>query len=146
MTEVNFRPANRDDWERLFDWRNDPVTRASSRNTAPIKWEDHVRFCETNMASMSLLTSIAECDGEPVGVIRCDTMPAIELSWTVAPGQRGKGIGAAMVTKAAETCGSKTLLAWIKPDNAPSRKVAEAAGFEYFGTRKNLELWIKDAG
>lgn len=78
---------------------------------------------------------IAEEGGEPVGTVRMD---GDELSWTVAPKSRGRGVGTRMV-QAAMDLGPR--LATIKRDNISSQRIAEKAGF-VLSTDGELQTWI----
>lgn len=118
-----------DDAERLFAWRNDPATRAASRNTQTMEFAEHRAWLEKSLAMSWRHIFIAEVDGTPVGTVRTDEgLRDTEVSWTVAPEFRGKGHGRMMVkTVVAQTPGPLT--ADVKIGNASSLHLAEAAGF-----------------
>lgn len=122
---MNLRRATLQDAERLFAWRNDPVTRANSRNEAEICWNDHLQWLSRTLASKSLLY-VAEEDGTPVGTCRIDQDG--EISWTVAPEHRGKGHGREMVRLVSESA-DRPLLAEIKASNSASLKIVQDLGF-----------------
>lgn len=117
------RPATIEDAKRLFEWRNDPVTCAMSRNTAPVNWFGHVDWLRQRLAWRAPMLFIAEVDGMPVGTFRID---GGEISYTIAPEHRGKGYATAMLRIARERFG--TCRAEIRPDNIPSIRAAESAG------------------
>jgi len=114
-----------DDAQRLFDWRNDPLTRAMSKTTDPVEWAGHVGWLERRLSRTAPMLFIAEIDGEPVGTFRVD---ADEISYTVAPEHRGKGVAKAMLQVAFARFGK--LRAEIKPENVASIKAALAAGHQ----------------
>ena len=104
MGEVRLRPATLADAELLFVWRNDPLTRQQSIHTEPVVWESHLAWLETSLQNPDRWLFIAEqavpAMQAPVvlGTVRADKLAEVyELSWTVAPEQRGKGWGKKMV-------------------------------------------------
>ena len=126
---LHFRKATQGDSQRLFKWRNDPETRAQSLNTDSVPWADHKTWFEKTLSNPDRLLLIAEEEGIPVGTVRIDTKNGEhELSWTIAPDARGKGVGTRMVTQIVQET-RKKLFAKIKPDNVASIKIAEKAGF-----------------
>src|ERR1700704_5662939 len=92
------RPATMHDADRLFSWRNDPVTCANSRSTAAVPREDHDRWMQFNVMQgyPEHLVMIAESDLGCIGVVRFDAakddLMGYEVSITIAPETRGLGI------------------------------------------------------
>lgn len=123
---MKLRPATLEDAELLFGWRNDRQTREASVNTDPAGWEGHLAWLRASLASPARTLLIAETD-RPVGTVRIDYRDETELSWTVAPDARGKGLGKTMVLAAMP---SGPVIAHIKNGNIASQKIAKAAGFE----------------
>jgi RimJ/RimL family protein N-acetyltransferase len=119
---MDIRPAQMSDAEILFQWRNDPLTRAMSRNADPVSWEAHIRWLTERLARTEPHLYIAETSA-PVGTFRLD---GDEISYTVAPEARGNGIGLAMLSKVREMFGP--CRAEIYERNAASIKIAEQAG------------------
>ena len=106
MTErVRLRPATLEDAQCLFRWRNDPLTRAQSLQQQPVEWEAHLQWLQASLQNPDRQLYIAESAAQdssgqsPVlGTVRADkSAEEYELSWTVAPEQRGKGWGRKMV-------------------------------------------------
>lgn len=136
---MNLRPATMDDAQRLFDWRNDPVTRAMFRNTAEVPWADHVAWLERTLADPTRILLLAEHDGTPVGTMRIDYGDEPELSWTVAPEYRNCGFGSEMVRMGTPD----NAVAWIKPENIASQRIAEKAGFAFVSDGP-LQKWVRE--
>jgi len=60
--------------------------------------EEHARWLRGILASPKRKIFIAELNGSPVGTVRYDLDGAdYELSWTVAPECRGRGVGKSIV-------------------------------------------------
>lgn len=130
---LSFRPTTLKDAELLLAWRNDPETRRQSRTSDELSLVNHIAWLTTSLAMPSRRLYIAEQDGTPVGTVRSDKREdgTVELSWTVAPRERGKGFGKAMVTQfAREIHPGERLVASIKKGNVASEKIAEALGLQ----------------
>jgi RimJ/RimL family protein N-acetyltransferase len=112
----------------LHAWRNDPETRRASRQGGLVPWEDHLAWLSAVLASPDRVIRIAELAGEPVGVVRADrSADGWELSWTVAPEARSRGIGSNMLKLFAADLDGR-LVAAIRHDNPASARIAAAAG------------------
>jgi RimJ/RimL family protein N-acetyltransferase len=127
---MELRPATGADAELLLAWRNDPDTVAWSRSPDPVSRPEHVRWLEAVLADPARRLLIAEADG-PVGTVRFDRDgDAWEVSITVAPSCRGRGLAAPILTAAEATLDDDTaLVAWIHRDNKPSLALFERAGY-----------------
>ncbi|GJD51932.1 UDP-N-acetylglucosamine--N-acetylmuramyl-(pentapeptide) pyrophosphoryl-undecaprenol N-acetylglucosamine transferase [Methylobacterium crusticola] len=134
---LSLRPAGPADARMLWVWRNDPLTRAMSRSSDAVAWEGHGAWLRTRLAEPGRTRLlVAEADGEPAGSLRLDRLPdgvAAEVSLTVSPLLRGRGLGArllaALCGHAADTGFCRRLAAAVRADNAASRTVFERAGF-----------------
>lgn len=138
---MRFREAVIGDARNLFDWRNDPVTCENSINSEPISWESHVAWLNKSLKSSDRKLFIAELDGVPIGTVRYDKIPeGDELSWTVSPASRSRGIGYRMVS---EALGNRPAqIARIKRDNIASQKIAVKTGF-ILSEDSELQIWIR---
>ena len=142
MTVIQLRPATKADARLLFDWRNDPMTRQNSIDTAEVAWDDHVRWLSACLADDDRRLFIAEEGGRPVGTSRLDhNAGRFALSWTVAPSQRGRGVGKAIVRKTVADAGVPILFASIKAENVASARIAEACGFRRLDCIDGLALY-----
>ena len=125
---MKLRLATMDDCEILFQWRNDLPTRLASHHTAPIGIEEHKDWLSKTLDDPKRKLYIAELGGKPVGTLRTDNSDGVaEISWTVAPAHRGKGIGKLMVGTLAEAI-SGPIRAEVKSQNVASMRIAESAG------------------
>ena len=132
MDEIKLRRATVGDAKRLYDWRNDSATRDNSLSHEPVGWEPHLKWLERCLADPCRALYIAEITGAVVGTVRADfDGREYELSWTVAPEQRGKGLGLGMVralidTLPADACYQATVL----QGNEASHRIAQAVGMQ----------------
>jgi UDP-2,4-diacetamido-2,4,6-trideoxy-beta-L-altropyranose hydrolase len=151
------RPAVADDRQALFDWANDPETRASSFRSDPIPWAVHVDWLEKKLADPRCDFWVGVVDDAPVGCIRFDGDGSAEdrsvVSVTVAPAWRGRGVGRALIamgTRRALESYAREVHAFVLEANTASVRAFEAAGYRACG-RETVEgrsavLYAFDAG
>lgn len=137
MDEIHLRAAEPADRDRLLEWANDPTTRVASFHSEPIAASSHDAWFAASLAGARALF-IAERKGASVGVARLDPLGdrCAEVSLTIAPEQRSRGLGAgtlAALIDAAAARGIETLIARIRATNAHSRRTFEKAGFAVVG-------------
>ncbi len=130
MQKIILRRAGMEDQDILLAWRNDPLTRSQSRNTGKIPQEEHKKWLKKTLQNPNRQLFIAETAGIPVGTVRADySENSCELSWTVSPSARGKGVGKRMVALVAQSI--KTLItARIKVGNTASERIAAHIGMK----------------
>lgn len=132
--EVTLRKVNFDDWKVLLDWRNDTETRNRSHSIDLISEEHHKNWLQDVLDDPNRILFIASMDNELVGTVRADfdaITKSYELSWTISPHSRGKGIGKKMVKLMVEQLNAR-VRAEIKEDNIPSIKIAESANLKFY--------------
>ena len=143
--KLKLRAATESDARLLLEWRNDPLTRRSSKNDRPVAWEDHLRWLSDTLSRGDRRLMIAELDGISVGTVRLDlASDHCELSWTVSPSKRGLGIGKAMVALAIAEARAPTVVAQIKADNVASLRIAESCGFQRVSAERGMTYWRRD--
>ncbi|MEZ5670386.1 MAG: UDP-2,4-diacetamido-2,4,6-trideoxy-beta-L-altropyranose hydrolase [Alphaproteobacteria bacterium] len=126
------RPARSDDEALLLAWRRDAGTRAFARNPNPPSAAEHHDWLDAKLADPLCLLHLLLVGDEPVGVLRLDWRADLggwEVSLTVAPDWRGRGIGVAALDCAARLTGSEAQWAFIKQTNAASLRAFARAGF-----------------
>lgn len=138
MLMLLLRPATLEDAGLLLAWRNDPETRRQSETYHELSITDHTEWLTKSLAMPDRKLYIAENEGTPVGTVRSDESEdgTVELSWTIAPSERGKGLGKIMVMQfAAEVHPGGTFLASIRKGNIASEKIAKALGLRVTGLK-----------
>lgn len=128
---VSLRPATIQDADLLLEWRNDLATRKASHNTAEVQRDEHISWLSRTVGNSNRRLYVAEEKGVSVGTVRADLSEGVwELSWTVAPGARGRGIAKRMVAVLAHQI-SEGIRAEVKAGNIASARIAEHAGMEF---------------
>lgn len=88
------RFATIEDAKDIFDWRNDPDTRANSFNKDEIDFESHMLWFGKRLGRENTLMYIMMNKDKKVGNIRIDIEGTTgEISYMIAPDARGKGYG-----------------------------------------------------
>ena len=128
---ITLRPATIEDADILLEWRNDPETRKASHNTAEVQRSDHVSWLSRTLGNPDRRLYVAEENGDPVGTVRTDFADGVwELSWTVSPRARGRGVAKRMVAVLANEI-SEPIRAEVKTGNTSSVRIAEHAGMVF---------------
>jgi RimJ/RimL family protein N-acetyltransferase len=136
MEELTLRPATLSDAELLLAWRNEPATRAASRESVRIAPAEHADWLRGTLASVDCDLLIVELRGRPVGQVRFDRSDEnYEMSVALDRCLRGKGLGAKLIA-----AGSRWLYqhrpisgeieAHVRRENVASVAAFRRAGFE----------------
>ena len=130
MPDLRARRATEADADLLLRWRNDPVTRRWSRIRDPVALDDHRRWLASVLTDPDRLLLVVERDGEPVGTVRLDRHePAWEVSITLAPEHRGRGLAAEVLAAGEAQVSGVTVVASVHRDNAASLALFRRAGY-----------------
>lgn len=132
---MHLRRATIDDALDVLDWRNDPHTRAMSREAAIVDRQAHLDWFARAVEDPSRLLLMGEADGDRIGMVRFDRVGETwEVSINVAPRARGRGLGAPLLDGALKVFAGlhpdATILAVIKPENVASLRLFEGLGFQ----------------
>lgn len=129
------RHACESDTRLIWEWANDPDTRAASFSMDPIPWETHVRWLRSKLLSPNCRFFLASnCQGDPVGMIRFELSDdEAEVSANVAREFRGIGYGSQLIrigcAELFRGSSVRRIIAHIKPENERSIKSFVKAGF-----------------
>jgi len=140
--ELRLRAAYEDDCRLLFDWANDPVTRAASFHSAPISWDEHTKWYAQRLRDPQSVLYVGETDAQaPVGQVRFQRQgESATLSVSVAPEFRGAGWGAALISFSIRALirahPVSRIDAQIKPENEASIRLFRKSGFRQIGTEE----------
>jgi GNAT superfamily N-acetyltransferase len=143
------RPANLQDSRQLWQWRNDPATRAGSRSSAEVSWDDHRRWFAASLARTDRVLLIVQDEAGPVGTVRWDLRSEgeWEVSITVSPRRRGQHLARPLLRTAEVALSGRTdeaarsgvtlsgvtavraYLAVVHIDNEPSMRLFETSAY-----------------
>jgi RimJ/RimL family protein N-acetyltransferase len=129
----------------LWRWRNDPVTRAMSRNAEAVELAGHEAWFRRALADPALTLFIGEVAAGPVGMVRFDHGPETEVSINLNPAFRGQGLSHALLMAGLAKVGG-VVYAEIKDENAPSRRLFERAGFRRIADVEDRGRYRRDPG
>jgi RimJ/RimL family protein N-acetyltransferase len=139
MHHITIALATRADSRDLFEWRNEPDSRRASKNSAPIEWETHTAWFAAALVSPERTIYIGYRGSKKIGCIRFDRMrtDVFLVSIVVAPAERGRGFGHALLRSGVAVLPGIVLEAEIAADNLASQRIFEACGFERILTESN---------
>lgn len=137
---VQVRKATGSDSRDLWEWRNDPATRAASLSSDAVAWEKHVEWFDKTLAHPQRAIYIGEApSGETgnVGMCRFDIDPSAasaEVSINLNPAHRGKRLSKELLAASIDEFRSDfttvtQVTALIRESNEPSKKLFASVGF-----------------
>jgi UDP-2,4-diacetamido-2,4,6-trideoxy-beta-L-altropyranose hydrolase len=134
-TPVSLRLAETSDASLLFVWQKAPETRRYALDQKPFTYEDHRRWLTAKLENGRDLLLIGTAGEKPCGFIRLDWFGADRdrtqylISIAAAPGQHGRGIGAALLKAARALAPGAHFYAKVLPENAASLALFRGCGY-----------------
>lgn len=137
MIPIRLRKAAETDSDFLLALRNDEAVRENSFHKEAVTQEMHENWLRHVLASDTQTLWIAENaeDGAPVGQLRLDDEgdAGYEISYSVAPGYRGRHVGTIMIgvlmQMLASPAGDTRVFARVLPGNFASQSIFLHNGF-----------------
>ena len=126
--------------EKIWEWRNDPITRKMSVNGEKVSWKEHSYWYEKVLLDNCRKLYVGEERGNPFGVLRFDKNESekyvYEVSINISPALRGKGFGKQLMTHGIkkllkEISNCKLIRAEVKKDNQSSNNLFNSCGFTF---------------
>ena len=147
---------SKEDARLIMDWRNDPETLAASFHPKPKAWRtfwpefQSTYFPDGDCPGPVIVHNV----GRAIGYLRFRPLeqrndlaqPACDISITLDRLMRGRGLGREVLIRAQtylKTKNLRTVLAEVRADNVPSRRVFQKAGFDTLGLADRL---VRDTG
>jgi len=130
------RPAQPDDVEQVWRWRNAPTTRQHFFDSSPVSLKDHRAWWLENICKSDRVLLIGSVGAINIGVLRFDVsgVKAV-ISIYIDPDLTGQGLGTSLTNKGLEWIKSSrpdilTVEAQVKPANEASRRMFISTGFK----------------
>ena len=133
--DLELQSVTEADFELLWEWANDPATRANSFESSSIPLEHHKAWCHEKLHDPKCSFWIAaNADFGKVGVVRFDRHDSeATISVALAAHVRGRGYGKKLIASACDQIFASSevnlVRAFIKPANTTSIRAFESAGF-----------------
>ena len=153
--EVYLRPADIDDWARLYAWRIDPTVRESSRNSGEFTIGEHMEWLRLRLVDQKtkILIAFLQSTGEAIGTGRLDFdgVEGVELSIVIDPDRRGVGLGAQTIRALTMAVhgyfpSARTVSALVLATNTASLRAFASSGFAPSAMTRTImgddRLWI----
>jgi RimJ/RimL family protein N-acetyltransferase len=134
---ITLRRSTSADAEKVFEWRNDDETRAVSRSSQAVTWDDHAAwFADRLMTEHAESVWIVERDGVPAGsgrINRYEDDDRAEISIVLAREHRNRGVGRDAIKQLADRARSMGCVpvAFVRPENRRSLNTFLSAGFRF---------------
>jgi len=145
MGELILRPARFADASILYVWRNDMASIKASLSGEAVEWNRHQKWLSDLLIEGENRIFIAELRGVAIAMVRFDMIDdgGYEASWIIAPEMRGKRLGRVVLEAAVELYPKVKLIARIRVDNLPSRKIALQNGFRLSSERDGICVFTR---
>lgn len=135
ISELSFRKSNLQDVKLYYQWVNDKEVRKNAFNQSSVSWIDHKSWFENKLRSDNTHLFVLEHNSNPVGQIRFDMNDegTWEIDYSIDVQYRGSGYGKMILQKGVDSLNTlldnPKILAKVKSDNQPSKKVFLSIGF-----------------
>jgi UDP-2,4-diacetamido-2,4,6-trideoxy-beta-L-altropyranose hydrolase len=130
------RLATEGDCQRVYEWRNHPSVRGVSRVQTSFSLDSHKRWFAEALRNPDRLILVAECSGQPIGVVRFDIAgESSEVSVYLSPDRLAGGWGAEVLVLATQWLKEhrkdvREIVAEVLPENLASRGAFKRAGYQ----------------
>jgi UDP-2,4-diacetamido-2,4,6-trideoxy-beta-L-altropyranose hydrolase len=137
---LRLRPVQPEDCRWIWEWANEPATRAASFSAEPIAWEQHERWFAAKLNDPRCAFFVAlDVEGRPVGQVRFDVDGAdAVISVSLTDRFHGRGYGPEVIRLGVrELFGSRPVErvnAYIRAENMRSCRAFLKASFTDQGT------------
>ncbi|WP_169312920.1 GNAT family N-acetyltransferase [Intrasporangium calvum] len=148
---VEIRTATAQDEGKLLAWRNDPVTRASSRQHDVVSPVRHHQWLASSLTRDDRHVLIGSAGGIDIGTVRWDMLGTREweVSITVAPTARGRALAAPLLAAGqrwlADYAEPTAYLAVLHRTNEASRRLFLGSGYapDLPPDAQGFERWVR---
>ena len=137
--------------KEIYDWRQDPITLASSCHSMPQAWENfweefRYQYFQLRELSLAVVRSaekrVAYVRFRPCSLYKESSFVRTrEISILVCPSMRGRGYGYQTLLRAEKLAlenGIHRLVAYIRPENEASKELFRKAGYGFIGQQEGI--------
>lgn len=122
------------DRDILYEWANEPLTRANSFNTKHIEYKEHCLWFESKMNNPNTFIYILYKDNNKIGIVRLDKYKEkeAEISYSIDKNYRGMGYSTKLLELAKEKAklnGIGRIVAYVKKENTVSNFALLNSGY-----------------
>lgn len=118
-----------------------------SKDSAPIDWDSHAAWFRAALSSPRRKIYVGRCGSRKIGSVRFDQIGDAGhkylVSIMVAPAERGRGFGKALLRAGIAALPGSDLEAEIAVDNVASHRIFVACGFELTGEESNGSTFVR---
>lgn len=151
---LTVRPVTMADECTLLEWRNDSETQAASRSTDQVSPQHHHEWLRSSLTSPVRVLLLCEDEaGNPVATVRFDlksgTPNTYEVSLTVAPHLRGRGLGQVALlagehhlSDSAARDTAMRVLAYVRKTNLRSLSLFKSCMYVPTGSTDDDGVWL----
>lgn len=138
MDRISVELAKEDHSRSIWEWRNDPVTRAMSLNQDLVTWENHQKWFNDVLINQGKHIYIGSINSILIGMVKFDKCDKKSKAYTISintnPKHRGQGLGKSLLRKSIQffwlnILDSNLILATVKRENHASKRIFESVGF-----------------
>jgi UDP-2,4-diacetamido-2,4,6-trideoxy-beta-L-altropyranose hydrolase len=140
--KLKLRRARDGDCRMLWEWASDASVRAAAFSSAPIPWEDHVKWFARKLCDPNCFIFIGlDNENLPIGQVRFDmqSQHEAEIDVSINKSSRGAGYGSLLIDMAVKELFEITRVqfvhAFIKLDNSGSISAFRKANFKHSGSK-----------
>jgi RimJ/RimL family protein N-acetyltransferase len=134
FSALTYRKAVSGDVMLVYNWANDPLSRANSYFSEPIALETHKSWFGKKLADKNCSIYIAEMNGTPAGLVRYEVSVEHAVAGILLDQAfRGSGLAVDLLKDTAKNYfkeHSQPILAYIKQENTASVRSFEKAGYK----------------
>ena len=144
--KISLRSVKLSDSMEIWEWRNEPLTRAMAINKNPIKYEDHLRWFRLKLRDRNCSFYMGEAFGMNAGNVRIEVMQNVgEVSIYMNPRVRGMSLATTLLKDATDAFIKKNpsvkLVATIDKKNKASMKIFKNTGFIIEKSKKDINTY-----
>lgn len=151
MKNFSFKLANFEHSKKIWEWRNDEITREMSINSEFISWEIHNEWFESTLNDSNKYLYVGYLEKDIVGIVRFDKYYDEEncflININIDPSMRNLGLGKIFLKQSikkffGEVKDADYIIADIKKENQASIKIFYNSDFRIQEINKEIIRYL----